>query len=214
MAAAVALIDHGLGRLIGSTGAHNPIRESAPSADPYAPADSVAVAPYDTPLRMLLRAGPKPSEVIVEELNRHPYSLVILGVTRRPGTLLSLGSAARETASTNLTRLAAVSATHRNSCAETHRRIRVKAVTMLATGRRDNFVARQSVKEYRRARNHFANRCRTDAARSDPSLAAQSQLGLRPEWWPGTGAHYRRRSAFDGTALMFSGVLRQRNRML
>jgi len=51
---------------------------------------------YDTPLRPLLRAGVAPAEVIVEELNREPYSLVVLGVTRRPGELLSLGSTAQE----------------------------------------------------------------------------------------------------------------------
>ena len=51
---------------------------------------------YATPLRPLLRTGSRPAEAIVEEINRGPYSLVVLGVTRRPGDTLSLGATARE----------------------------------------------------------------------------------------------------------------------
>ena len=50
---------------------------------------------YATPLRPLLRAGRQPAEAIVEEINRGAYSLVVLGVTQRPGERLSLGATAR-----------------------------------------------------------------------------------------------------------------------
>src|ERR1022692_493872 len=65
-----------------------------------------------------------------------------------------------------------------------------------------SFSAAGSIKEYCRARNHPADRSHTDADRSDPSLAAQSQLGLRPERWPGTGTHHRHRAALDGAAVI------------
>jgi nucleotide-binding universal stress UspA family protein len=39
--------------------------------------------------------GRQPAEAIVEEINRGTYSLVVLGVTQRPGETLSLGATAR-----------------------------------------------------------------------------------------------------------------------
>jgi len=50
---------------------------------------------YGPPLRPLLRVGRQPAEAIVEEINRGTYSLVVLGVTQRPGETLSLGATAR-----------------------------------------------------------------------------------------------------------------------
>ncbi len=50
---------------------------------------------YGTPLTARLRTAVDPAAAIIEELNRQPYDLVILGVTKRPGETLSLGATAR-----------------------------------------------------------------------------------------------------------------------
>lgn len=50
---------------------------------------------YGTRVETLLRSGGDPAQAILEELGRGPYTVVILGVTRRPGESLSLGATAR-----------------------------------------------------------------------------------------------------------------------
>jgi Kef-type K+ transport system membrane component KefB/nucleotide-binding universal stress UspA family protein len=50
---------------------------------------------YRTQLRSLARTGRDPAEVILKELEQGIYSVVVLGVTPRPGETLSLGTTAR-----------------------------------------------------------------------------------------------------------------------
>jgi Kef-type K+ transport system membrane component KefB/nucleotide-binding universal stress UspA family protein len=50
---------------------------------------------YGATLTALLRSAAEPAAGILQELRRIPYSMVVLGVTRRPGDTLALGATAR-----------------------------------------------------------------------------------------------------------------------
>jgi nucleotide-binding universal stress UspA family protein len=50
---------------------------------------------YGAQLRPLARHGSDPAEVVVQEIERGHYNLVVLGVTQRPGETLAVGTTAR-----------------------------------------------------------------------------------------------------------------------
>jgi nucleotide-binding universal stress UspA family protein len=50
---------------------------------------------YGTQMRPLARTGSVPADVVVEELERGNYNLLVLGATQRPGETLALGTTAR-----------------------------------------------------------------------------------------------------------------------
>ena len=56
---------------------------------------SVLAGQYGAQLRPLARHGSDPAEVVVQELERGHYNLVVLGVTQRPGETLEVGTTAR-----------------------------------------------------------------------------------------------------------------------